>query len=340
VEATDFLPPRVLRGRHAQSIFGSVGLRRARVYAAAQPLLAASFEEVVDAGQGVRLLLAHTPPRANANGRTVTLFHGWEGSAVSTYVLSAATRLWREGYRIVRVNFRDHGDSHHLNEELFHSCRLDEAIGAVQWVQSEFPDESLMLAGFSLGGNFSLRIAARASIVGLNIAKVVAICPVLDPQQTMWALDEGSMLYRTYFIRRWRRSLERKKAAFPRRYDFKRLARFGTLREMTDYFVCHYTDYPDLKTYLRGYAITDERLDNLSVPSAMLLAEDDPVIPIADLPRVSRSPQLGIRTTRFGGHCGFLTDLKFNTWTDDYLLDQFSNADAGPAISDSHSSAR
>lgn len=327
---TEFLPSRLLRGPHIQSILGSVGLRRWRVRAAARPMLHASVDRVVDAGQGVRLLVHHTPPRANANGRTAVLIHGWEGSGISTYVLSAATHLWREGYRIVRINLRDHGISHHLNEEMFHSCRLDEVVGAVRWIQDTFPDDTLMLAGYSLGGNFSLRIAAEATQASLKIAKVVAICPVLDPEQTMRAIDGGLSMYRTYFIRRWRRSLECKKAAFPRRYDFERLSRFRTLREMTDYFVVNYTEYPDLVTYLRGYAITGDRLANLAVPSAILLAEDDPVIPVSGLARMARPPALEIRTVRFGGHCGFVADFRMNNWSDHYLLGEFEQH-AGPS---------
>ena len=95
---TDFAPPFGLRGPHVQSIIARVGLRRARVRAAAQPLLDASEDLVADVGDGVRLLLHHTPPRArihDARGpRTAVLLHGWEGSAMATYVLSASMRLW------------------------------------------------------------------------------------------------------------------------------------------------------------------------------------------------------------------------------------------------------
>ena len=34
-------------------------------------------------------------------------------------------------YDVARLNLRDHGDSHHLNDEIFHSCRIAEVVGAV-----------------------------------------------------------------------------------------------------------------------------------------------------------------------------------------------------------------
>ena len=127
-----------------QSIIARVGLRRARINAAARPFLEASEDLIADVGDGVRLLVHHTPPDRTIGqgvGRTAVLLHGWEGSAMATYVLSAGMRLWNAGYRIVRINLRDHGPSHHLNEELFHSCRLDEVSGAVEWVQARHPQE-------------------------------------------------------------------------------------------------------------------------------------------------------------------------------------------------------
>ena len=316
-----FIPPRLLRGRHVQSVLGNIGPRRRWAHFAARGLIAACRNEIIDCGAGVRLLCQHTPPPADRSEGIAVFIHGWEGNSNSTDLLSAATKAWNAGYRVVRLNLRDHGDTHALNEELFHSCRLDEAIGAVRWIQQAFPGERLYLCGFSLGGNFSLRIAAQACGEGLEIAGVVAVCPVLDPAHSMAALDNGAFIYRRHFIRRWRTSLEKKKAAFPHRYDFSRLERFDTLTEMTDYFVRHYTEFPDLHEYLRGYALTDGRLRQLQMPARILLAEDDPVIPIADIDRVAVSAHLQIVRSRYGGHCGFIGGYDLQGWVDGYIVD-------------------
>ena len=91
---------------------------------------------------------------------------------------------------MLRLNFRDHGGTHALNRELFHSCRLPEVVGAVARVQALFPEHRLLLAGFSLGGNFCLRVGARARAAGIRIARIVAVCPVLDPATTLVALEQ------------------------------------------------------------------------------------------------------------------------------------------------------
>ncbi len=320
--APDYRPPRFLTGAHLQSALANLPARGRRVERDVAPSLSSSVTEIIDCGAGVRLLAEHTPPPGDG-GRMAVLIHGWEGSARSIYMLTTTARLAQAGFRVVRLNLRDHGDSYHLNAGLFHSCRLDEVRDAVLTLQRRYPAEDLYLGGFSLGGNFALRIAAGASAAGMRIRRVVAVCPVLDPRQTLAALDDGLPQYRLYFIRKWRRSLERKRAAFPDLYDFGRLSRFRTLRGMTDYFACNYAGYPDLDSYLRGYAVTGERLAPLEVPTEILLADDDPVIPVRDADALARTPALNIRRSRHGGHCAFLTDYRLRSWLDDYVARAF-----------------
>ena len=124
---TSFQPRRWLRGPHFQTILSGLPPRRARVERSAVPLLAASEELLLDCGDGVKLQAFHSSPakRGRDPGRKlVVLLHGWEGSADSTYQLSLASSLFAAGFEVVRLNLRDHGATHHLNRELFHSCRL------------------------------------------------------------------------------------------------------------------------------------------------------------------------------------------------------------------------
>jgi hypothetical protein len=308
-----------LRGAHLQSALASFALRRRGVEQRAEPALRKTSTEIVDCGDGVRLLAEHTPPAGGESDRFAVLIHGWEGSARSLYMVSAAARLADAGFRVVRLNLRDHGESHHLNPGLFHSCRIGEVLDAVAVLQRRYRAERLFVGGFSLGGNFALRVAAMAPSARISIRKVVAICPVLDPRHTLAALDGGLPHYRLYFLDKWRRSLERKRAAFPERYDFGDLRRFRTLREMTDYFVRRHTEYPDLESYLSGYTVTGARLAGLQVPVEILLADDDPVIPVQDAAALACTPALTVRRSRYGGHCGFIADYQLRSWADGYL---------------------
>jgi predicted alpha/beta-fold hydrolase len=302
-----FAPPPWLRNRHVQSVYASLPHYRLRIARRARELVAASRRTVVDCGDGVRLLALHAaqPDDTRATRRLVVVLHGWEGSANSLYALAIGQALYARGCDVVRLNLRDHGGSEDLNPELFHSCRIDEVVGAIKRLHDDHPRHRLQLVGFSLGGNFALRVAARARTAGIALSRVVAVCPVLDPAHTLAALDQGLPIYRSYFLQAWRRSLRRKKAAWPERYELGDMLRLATLTEMTAQLVARYTEFPALGDYLRGYALVGAALESLDVPSHLIAALDDPIIPAADLERVARTAALTVTGVRLGGHCGF-----------------------------------
>ncbi len=323
----DFRPPRWLRNRHLQSMLASTAWRRGRILRGAAALLAAQRELLLDCGAGVRLQCFVSSPAPG--GGPVVLLHGWEGSADSLYVLSLAQLLFAQRFAVVRLNLRDHGDTHHLNRELFHSCRLPEVIGAVRALQQHFAGTALRLVGFSLGGNFMLRVAAQAREAGLDLAHVIAVSPVLDPAQTLTALERGLPGYERYFVRKWLRSLRRKQAAWPESYDFRRLARLRGLRSMTAELVRSYSEFATLEDYLNGYALTGARLARLEVPALILTSRDDPIIPAAGLARLARPAALSIIVTRYGGHCGFFQQLTGPTWLERRILAALGAGGAG-----------
>ena len=296
-------------------MLASTSARRGPIVRRSAPLVAVQKEILLDCGDGVRLQCFHSsPPRPS--GRVVVLLHGWEGSAESLYVLSLGQLLFERGFDIVRLNLRDHGDTHHLNRELFHSCRLPEVVGAMTNLQQLFRGKPLHLVGFSLGGNFMLRIAAQAGDAGLDVAKVIAVSPVLDPGATLIALEQGMPGYQLYFVRKWMRSLLKKQAHWPADYDFREIGRLASLRHMTAELIRRFTEFPSLDDYLNGYSITDGRLARLEVPATIITSLDDPIIPAHSLERLARPSCLKLTVTRWGGHCGFLERLVGPSWVE------------------------
>ncbi len=310
----EFRPPGWLANRHLQSVLPSLPIRRMAVERRARAVIAASRELVLDCGEGVRLMGRLAVPATESTPRIAVLLHGWEGSAESLYMLSTAELLHQRGFRVLRLNLRDHGGTHALNEELFHSCRIAEVTAAVARVRALHPDAELSLAGFSLGANFWLRVGARAAAAGIRIKRIVAVCPVLDPATTLDALERGPAIYRQYFLFKWRRSLRAKQAAWPKTYDFGELLGDPSLTAMTERMVLRYSGYPDLATYLRGYAITGDALANLSVPTELITSADDPMILTHDLDRLARPEALRITLTPRGGHCGYMDSLGGPSW--------------------------
>jgi predicted alpha/beta-fold hydrolase len=337
INASDYAPPTWLRGPHVQSVLSSSPLRRRRGAQALRLLGAHTTEVVLDASDGIRLQGFHSTLPREPRG-LVLLLHGWEGSAESGYMLHTAAKLLEAGFDVFRLNFRDHGDTHHLNEDLFHSCRLSEVLNATRAIAEQFPVRPFLIAGYSLGGNFALRIALHASLADIPLSHAVAVCPVLDPDAGLIALERGMPLYHWYFMRKWRDSLRRKRALFPQRHDFDDAILRQGMRGLTTWMVERYTNLGLLDTYLDGYAISGHRLASLQVPVSILTAEDDPVIPVADFRRLQLPPHSRLEIAPFGGHCGFLEGINLQgfaeKWVRARLLEAVDAMPADPATAD------
>ena len=319
VEST-FHPPVTLRNRHLQTLLSSTFLRKWPLQWRARALASEAQEVILQCSDGIRLHGLYNPHPAPTRGLAI-LLHGWEGCAESSYQVSTTLTLHKAGFDVFRLHLRDHGPSHSLNPELFNSARLQEVVDAVREVQRLYPHGETYMAGHSLGGNFALRVAARAPAEGIRLNRVIAVCPVLDPLRTMNALENGSQIYHQYFLRRWKRSLAIKLEHYPELGYGDSLLNMQSLSEMNAYFVPQHTGFDDPESYYNAYALTGDTLADLAVPAHIILSQDDPMIPADDLHKLAPSVCLTVETPRYGGHCGFLADWRLRGWIDGRLLE-------------------
>lgn len=324
-----FTPQGLLRNPHVQSTLASVSPRR-RSWRRRDPRMeAAAVRHVLDCGEGVRLLGFHSPhPRAR--GR-VTLIHGWEGCHDSVYLYALACALYAAGYSVFRLNLRDHADTHALNELPFHSARIAEVLGAMRAIERIEPTPPHIVIGYSLGGNFSLRVGLMGPAAGVVPALCIGVSPSINPGATLLAIDQGSPVYRRYFLRKWRQTLDKKASAWPGRFDFTELSKLRCFVDVTRRFVETQTEYPSYEAYLGAYTLTPSMLMDAPVPLAILTAQDDPVIPIRDFAALrERGSLVALGTPQHGGHCGFIEDWRLGSWADRCVLEilarQFGSA--------------
>lgn len=316
--AVPFKPWFPLRNPHFQTILASLKIRAM----GKNPLREHSEETLIDAGGGVRLLGYRTLQPEGRSLGLVILIHGWEGSSESTYMMTTGSRLYRCGYDIFRLNLRDHGESHHLNEGVFHSARIEEVFSAVVNIVASAGGKPCHLIGFSLGGNFGLRIALRLNPQQAGaLENIIAISPVLDPVKATDAIDGGLFVYRDYFVKKWKRSLSRKQRLFPERYDFSDIMDLKTCMAITERVIPRYTPFRNVFEYFQTYTLTGADFSRLAVPVTILAAEDDPVIPVADFRTLRGNSLLSLVIERYGGHCGFLQDLRLRVWFEDLIED-------------------
>jgi len=316
--------PFLLRNGHLQTFLASSGFR-AR---GPNPMIEAARDVILEAGDGIRLLGSYSPHPGAAPKGLVVLLHGWEGSIGSTYVLCTGRALFRRGYEVFRLNFRDHGRSHHLNRGIFYAVLLDEVFDAVAQVAAGAAGRNVFLAGFSLGGNFALRIARRCASHPIpNLRQVVAVSAALDPELSTARADHHPLI-RRYFLKKWRRSLAIKQQLFPDLYDFSDILRLQTLREITDALLERYSPYASARDYFQAYSLTDAALQSIAVPTTLLTAQDDPIIPVRDYHELQANEMTRVVVEPHGGHNGFLEGLRLRSRYEEWLADMFDGYSA------------
>ena len=245
----------------------------------------------------------------------IMIIPGWLGSANSSYVLSSATELAKAGYSTARINLRDHGETAHLNEGMFNSALINEVIALVRALTTQYGSAGTGLLGYSLGGNFALRVAR--ALPGLS---TLAICPAIAPAATMYRIDR-SAVYQRYFIQKWRRVWREKQTAFPGTYDFGGALQLNTVGALTDYFVRYHSEFGSTDEYFQAYDLSMHALRD--VQAHILAASDDPIIPAAqynDLP-----DSLTLHMTPAGGHGGYLDSWRLSSWADKYAIHHFNS---------------
>ena len=330
MNAADYRPPRWLRNPHLQSVLSSMPLRRAAGLRALQRLGAVTTEHLVEVDDGVRLLGFHSQVPGTTSRGLALLLHGWEGSSESGYMRHTAAELLARGFEVFRLNFRDHGDTHHLNRDLFHSCRLAEVVQAAAEVSRRFPARPMLAAGYSLGGNFALRLALAAPAAGIPLVHAAAVCPAIDPSGVLRTLEAGPPFYHWYFMKKWRRSLQRKRALFPEHHDFDDQVLALDMRGLTHWMVRKHTTMAGIEEYFDGYSVAGDRLARLQVPVSVLASRDDPVIPADGFPNLALPAHSTLEIADFGGHCGFLEGADLRGYAERWVASRLEAAARAP----------
>lgn len=314
-----FRPAWVLRNGQIQTILASSHFRswgkNSMRHAARQVILTTE--------DNIRLLGQYSQQQTkNAKG-VVILLHGWEGSADSTYILCTGEALYQRGYNIFRLNFRDHGDSHHLNRGIFYAVLLKEVFQAVHQVCTQHNGLPFFLVGFSLGGNFALRIARKLYETPIdNLHHIVAISPVLDPAKSTLKVDQNPLI-RKYFLKKWFQSLNKKQQLYPDIYDFTPVLSLTTIQAVTDALLEKYSDYDSAAAYFKEYSLLYDAVANLTVDTTIIAAMDDPIIPVDDFYRLKLNDRTNLAIQRFGGHNGFIDGFFLKSWYEQQLADMF-----------------
>ena len=263
-------------------------------------------------------------PREHA---TLVMWHGMEGSTASAYMLSVADKAFRAGFNVTRVNIRNCGGTEHLTPTLYHAALTGDLRAVIGELIERDGLSRLLVVGFSLGGSLVLRLAGE---YGANppaeIKAVCAVSPSVDLRESVDLISQRrNWIYHQDFLYSLKRRVRVKQLLFPKLYNIDGLSSIRAIEQFDDRYVAPGFGFDGANDYYaRASALPF--LARIRIPSLIIHAEDDPVIPFAPLrhPSIAENPYILLLSTDRGGHVAFISanlDHEDRFWAENRVIE-------------------
>ena len=298
----EFVPRRSLRGGHWMTLYGWGNPR----YFPTLPPPVTRYFDIAPRTRVVAQCHWHADPWDRP---TILALHGLNGSSESHYMKGIAAKAFVRGMNVVRLNQRNCGHTEHLSAGLFHSGLTEDARHVVEELSAVDGLRFIAVAGYSLGGNLALKMAAEYggqppdTLIG-----VAGVSPIIEIGECTRALERReNVLYEWNFVRELKKRMVRKEQYWPGLFDLSRLKAIKTVREFDNVFTAPHFGFNDAEDYY--YKCSAMRIiDRIAVPALVVTAEDDPFVPVEPFrnPVLAANPHIDLHISRHGGHCGFI----------------------------------
>lgn len=258
-------------------------------------------------------------PGSTPRGQIVFV-HGLEGSADAGYIRSMAQAALERGFGVHRANLRSCGGTEHLSDTMYHSGLTSDTKLILENIRQRF-DGILVLVGFSLGGNVTLKLAGELGTEA-PLTAACAISTPIDLAACVRTLDRrANYLYAHRFLTRLKARVVRKNKVSPALYPVSGIDEVNSIWEFDDRFTGPLFGFGGAANYYRTQS-AQNFLAGIRVPTLVIQAKDDPLIPFSVYQNEAfrTNPFLELLAVPRGGHLGFLSRRKPRFWLDDMVL--------------------
>jgi hypothetical protein len=255
-------------------------------------------------------LLAKCHWQTNRNSPALVLVHGLEGSSNSSYVRGTAEKAFVSGFNVIRMNQRNCGGTDRLTPTVYNSGLSNDYRAVLEELITRDQLRAICFAGFSMGGNLVLKMAGELGATApKELIAVCGICPTIELSACVDAIEHPSnRIYQLNFVRQLKARMRRKSKLFPGRFDLSGLHRIRTIREFDDVITAPNSGYQGAADYYHR-ASAARSVNQISVPTLILTAQDDPIVPYSlfESTGISSNPRIAFEAPEHGGHCSFIS---------------------------------
>jgi uncharacterized protein len=266
----------------------------------------------------------------------VALFHGLSGSIGSSYMQRTAEVARSFGHSVLFVNHRGAGEGASKAKKIYHSGVAEDISTVIRWIKANWCDliigrekistrPLIYAVGFSLSANLLLNLVGRQG--GSDLPdRVIAVNPPIDLQATADILYQGiNYIYDQSFVRELRKIMrarvEHGVAGPGETTDFKNLAEFDRI------YTAPVAGFRSPEEYY-AHCSSIHYISQIKTSTVVLMAEDDPFIPIRTFHRPHWPSSVSLHIESTGGHLGYLSakrsELGVSRWMDYFITEVFT----------------
>lgn len=281
-------------------------------------------------------MLVHEHACGGAARGELILVHGLEGSNAAGYIRSMAQAALEGGYNVHRMNLRGCGGDY----DNLYDGGLTHDLRAISETLRRDRGGPLFVVGYSLGGNIVLKLAGEWGESAREcFAGICAVSTPLDLEACVRKIDAPrNLLYSWWFLRSLKARYRRRCWLHPNRYQSNGVEEARSIYDFDDRITAPAFGFGGASEYYRTQSAC-RFLDRIHVPTLLLHAKDDPMIPLSayDHPALRENPAIELRLLEHGGHLGFLARRRPRFWLDKAIvewLDAVRRDAAGPPLSE------
>lgn len=255
----------------------------------------------------------------------VLLIHGLEGSSESKYMTSSSNYLNEKGLDTVCFNLRGCSGEDNLLLATYHSGKTEDVDFVVNHLLDNYNYKNIIIVGFSLGGNLTLKyIGEKGENISPIIKGGIATSVPIDIASAEKEMDKlKNKLYMEMFFKTMKNKVLEKAHKFPEyQLDKDKLFKATRFKHLEYLYTAPVFGFESPEDYWKK-ASSKPYLKNIKKPTLLINAKDDTFLSAECYPfeEAEESDTFFFEETKFGGHCGFMTSFKpqDNIWLENRI---------------------
>ncbi|WP_298777720.1 alpha/beta fold hydrolase [uncultured Polaribacter sp.] len=250
----------------------------------------------------------------------VLLIHGLEGSSESKYIIANTNHLNKKGMDVVCFNLRGCSGEDNWILQTYHSGKTEDLDFVVNHLIKNYDYENIIIVGFSLGGNLTLKyLGEKSKKISSKIKGAIAVSVPIDIATAETEMEKlKNKLYMKVFFKTMKNKILEKSYKFPEyKLDKDKLFKATKFKHLEHLYTAPVFGFESPEDYWEK-ASSKPYLSKIKKPTLLINAKDDSFLSKECYPFeiADKSEYFFLETPKYGGHCGFMSSFKQqeNNW--------------------------